>query len=60
VYVVNCWLMLQDARFSQGKREMARFYIAEALPVIQSKAARIRGADPSLLQARILVQMAEG
>ena len=60
VYVVNCWLMLQDARVSQGKREMARFYIAEALPVILSKAARIRSADPALLQARALVQMAEG
>lgn len=52
VYVVNCWLMLQDARLSERKREMARVYIAGHLPQIHSAGEIIHTADATPLQAR--------
>jgi hypothetical protein len=52
VYVVNCWLVLQDARSAERKREMARVYIAEALPKIRGKVAVLQAIDPTLLQTR--------
>lgn len=59
VYVVTGWLMLQDARLTEEKRKMARFYIAETLPKIQGKIARLQSVDPALLQASELVRMTE-
>ncbi len=35
VYLVNSWLVLQDGRVSERKRDLARFYINEQLPHIQ-------------------------
>ena len=55
VYVINCWLMLRDARQAERKREMARVYIAETLPKIHGKAAVFQTLDPAPLQARELL-----
>jgi len=55
VYVLNCWLMLQDARLTERKREMARVYVAEVLPRIRSKVAVLQAVDPAPLQARDLI-----
>jgi len=52
VYVLNCWLMLQDARASERKRELARVYIAETMPQIRSKVALLQALDPAILEAR--------
>jgi hypothetical protein len=35
VYLVNSWLVLQDGRASERKRELARAYINEHLPQVQ-------------------------
>jgi alkylation response protein AidB-like acyl-CoA dehydrogenase len=59
IYLVNSWLMLQDAARSESKQEMARFYISEALPKMYTKEAILRAIDPSVLRARELVQAAE-
>ena len=55
IYVVNCWLMLRDARLADWKREMARVYIAETLPKIHGKAAVFQAIDPAPMQARELL-----
>ena len=55
VYVINCWLTLQDARLTETKREVARVYIAETLPRICDRVARLKAIDPTLLQARDLI-----
>ena len=55
IWVINCWLMLRDARLAERKREMARVYIAEALPKIHGKAAVFQAIDPAPIQARELL-----
>ncbi len=55
VYVLNCWLMLQDARLTERKREMARVYVAEVLARIRGKVAVLQAVDPAPLQARDLI-----
>jgi len=55
IYVINCWLMLRDARMADRKREMARVYIAETLPKIHGKAAVFQALDPAPMQARELI-----
>jgi alkylation response protein AidB-like acyl-CoA dehydrogenase len=55
VYVINCWLMLRDARLAERKRAMARVYIAETLPKIYGKVAVFQALDPAPVQARELV-----
>ena len=55
VYVVNSWLLLQDARQSERKREMARVYMAEHLPQVHRAAAAIQAADPAPLEARAAI-----
>ncbi len=52
VIVLNSWLLLQDARLSERKRELARVYIAEHLPYVHSVAGAIHAADDTPLQAR--------
>jgi hypothetical protein len=52
VQVINSWLLLQDARLSERKREMARVYIAEHLPQVRSAGAAIHAADATPLKAR--------
>jgi 3-(methylthio)propanoyl-CoA dehydrogenase len=55
VYLVNCWLTLQDARLSPRKLDIARAYIGENLPRMHTKIAILQNADPSLLRAQKLV-----
>ena len=55
IYVINCWLMLRDARLVDWKRAMARVYIAETLPKIHGKAAVFQVIDPAPMQARALL-----
>jgi alkylation response protein AidB-like acyl-CoA dehydrogenase len=52
VYLVNCWLMLQDARLSDRKQAIARLYVAEYLPQVYSAGEMIRAANPSPLEVR--------
>jgi len=52
VYVLNCWLMLQDARLTERKREMARVYIAETMPTIRGRVAMLQASDPAPVEAR--------
>jgi alkylation response protein AidB-like acyl-CoA dehydrogenase len=55
VYVLCSWLLLQDARSSERKREMARVYIIEHLPQVHSAYAAIRAADATPLKARTAI-----
>jgi len=55
VYVVNCWLTLQDARLSDRKRDLARVYIAETMPKIHSRVDVLRAINPAPLQARDII-----
>jgi alkylation response protein AidB-like acyl-CoA dehydrogenase len=54
-YVVNGWLVLQDARLAGRKREMARVYIAETLPKIRGRVTVLQAVDPAPLQARDII-----
>lgn len=51
-YLVNCWLLLQDARWSEIKREIARAYITEHLPHIHAAGEAILSADFTPLEVR--------
>ncbi len=51
-YVVNSWLVLQDALQSERKRDLARVYISEILPKVHTAGAVILAADDTPLQAR--------
>jgi tRNA U34 5-methylaminomethyl-2-thiouridine-forming methyltransferase MnmC len=44
VYLVNSWLVLQDGRASERKRELARAYINEHLPQVQQARQAISNA----------------
>ena len=52
VYLVNCWLLLQDARLSDRKKAIARLYMAEYLPQVYSAGEAIRAANSSPLEVR--------
>ena len=54
-YVVNGWLMLQDARLAERRREMAHVYIAEISPKIRGRVATLQAMDPAPLQARDII-----
>jgi hypothetical protein len=54
-YVVNGWLMLQDARLAERKRAIARVYIAETLPKIRGRVAMLQASDPAPLQAKDVI-----
>jgi 3-(methylthio)propanoyl-CoA dehydrogenase len=51
-YVVNSWLVLQDALQSERKRDLACVYISENLPKVHASGAVILAADDTPLQAR--------
>ena len=55
VYLVNAWLMLQDGRLSERKRELARMYIDEHLPQVQSarQAILLAGEAPLPMRSSI-------
>ena len=51
-YIVNSWLLLQDAPTLERKRDLARVYIAEYLPRVQAAGQTILTADAMPLQVR--------
>ena len=53
--VLNSWLVLQDARLSERKREIAHIYITETMPQIRSKVALLQAMSREPLQARDVV-----
>jgi len=58
-YIVNSWLLLQDARVSERKRDLAQVYLAEHLPHIQAAGQAILTADSMPLQARSTILAAD-
>jgi hypothetical protein len=52
VYLVNCWLMLQDGCVSERKRHLARLYIDEHLPKVQNARQAILHAGDAPLPMR--------
>jgi alkylation response protein AidB-like acyl-CoA dehydrogenase len=58
-YLLNGWLVLQDARESERKRDLARVYIGEALPQIRARIDVLRAIDPTPVQAKETVLTAE-
>jgi len=52
VYLVNFWLMLQDGRLTERKRDLARLYINEHLPQVQVARQAIVNASSAPLQMR--------
>ncbi len=50
VYIVNAWLMLQDARVTERKRDLAQLYISEHLAQVQHAGQAIFAADDMLQQ----------
>lgn len=51
-YLINSWLMLQDAQSFESKRELAKIYITNSLRLIQTHAETIHAADETPLQVR--------
>ncbi len=52
IAVVNGWLLLQDARLSDRKRDLARVYLSEQIPRIHCTASLIRSADTTAMEAK--------
>ena len=50
VYLLNSWLMLQDGRVSERKGHLARLYMDEHLPRVQSAGLALRDAGRAPLQ----------
>lgn len=55
VYVLNSWLILQDARTSDRKRELARVYIAETMPKIRGSVAVLQAINPAPIEAKDVI-----
>lgn len=49
-WLINSWLLLQDARLLERKQELAKFYLAAYLPRLHSAAEAILNADETALQ----------
>lgn len=58
-YLVNSWLLLQDAPASDRKHDLARSYIAAHLPLIHAAAETIQAGDATPLEVRETVLAAE-
>ncbi len=58
VYIINSWLLLQDARVSGRKKAVAEVYIAERLPMIHQAAEAIQNANATPLAARDAILVA--
>ena len=54
-YTVNSWLLIQDARASQRKHDLAQVYLSEHLPRIQAAGQAILCADSTPLQLRATI-----
>ncbi len=57
VYLLTSWLMLRDAAphdeaVGDGKRDLARVYIGEAMAHFRGRLARLQAADPAPVRAR--------
>jgi acyl-CoA dehydrogenase-like protein len=52
VYILNSWLLLQDAQASERKRDLAQVYFAEHLPDVTRAHQSIVNASAVPLQAR--------
>lgn len=50
VWLVNSWLLLQDACLLERKRELVKIYLAACLPRLHSAAESILAADETALQ----------
>jgi alkylation response protein AidB-like acyl-CoA dehydrogenase len=55
VYALNSWLILQDARATERKRELARVYIAETMPRLRGSVAVLQALDPAPIEARDVI-----
>ncbi len=51
-YIVNSWLLLQDALISERKRDLVQVYVAEHLPKVHAAGEAILAADETPLEAR--------
>ena len=51
-YLVNSWLLMQDAHISERKADVARLYIAEHLPKVRAAGEIILTADETPLAVR--------
>jgi alkylation response protein AidB-like acyl-CoA dehydrogenase len=51
-YLLNGWLVLQDGRASERKRDLARVYIGGALPQIRARIDVLRAIDPTPVQVK--------
>jgi hypothetical protein len=58
-YLFNSWLMLEDAATSERKQDLARIYIAEAMPVIRNKIDVLKALDPTPFKAKETVLAAD-
>ena len=52
VGVLTCWLVLQDARDSTRKHDLARAYFAESVPRMRGLVDVLRAIDPAPVEAR--------
>ena len=52
VDVLTSWLVLRDAGATARKQELARVYLAEALPRLRSRVATLQALEPTPLRAR--------
>jgi alkylation response protein AidB-like acyl-CoA dehydrogenase len=52
VYLFNSWLVLRDGCESERKRDLARVYVSEAMPIIRRKIDVLRAIDPTPMRAR--------
>ncbi|MEJ2148842.1 MAG: acyl-CoA dehydrogenase family protein [Chloroflexota bacterium] len=52
VFVLNMWLMLQEARESEQAHGLARVYIAGAMPKIRGAVAALQTIDPAPIEAK--------
>lgn len=55
LYVLTSWLALQHADSADRKRDLARVYIGETLPLFASRLAAIQASDLSPLQAKDII-----
>jgi len=54
-YIVNSWLLMQDARNSERKLHLVRFYTSEFLPKVHSAGNMILAVDESPLRGKDLM-----
>lgn len=52
VYIINSWLLLQDALVSTRKADLARLYISEHIPQVHQAGERILESNQLYLEVR--------